>query len=641
LVFHTMRAFFVAVAIGVVATGAQALPQRSLVARPLPPGVLAAAEAGATGALDAATARALTDSLLAAVSATRQLKPLRPVPVRVAGRAEVRARLEEITRQDGIETSLRQEQVLLRHLGLVPADTDLVRLYHDLLEEQLAGFYDIDRRDLVLADWVPRASQTVVLDHELVHALQDQHFSLRVRKKLGFDSADAEAAWHALVEGDATAVMVQMDLAPSGQSFTALADSGTATTLGAPAARAAAGSVVSARFQAAPRAVRESLSFPYAAGLRYVAALHRQGGWRAVDDAFVHPPTSTEQVLHPERRDNNKDLPVRVQIPDLRGVLGSAYQQAATGVLGEHDIVTYLSHYVDPALAQVAASGWGGCAYGLYHASDGQPPLFILTSVWDSEDDAVEFYGGLIGALEARHPQQTGYAEGSSQDQILWYQDPRGKYVNVLRVRERQVLCIEMAASATLARLMGKLDLSTGMDDPSPEMRAQRQADLPWNRVVAPVAAALEPRLQLPPEWTPVAAVGDTTVRLVASRGPALLRLTVDRNAAPEIGLDGYAHALAATLQKRGQDIYVQTDVDYPRPSARLYQHVFTQVENGQRVGYWLGVVDLEHGVGALLVSGPVETEPNLEPQFYALMDALEVAPAMPPSRPSPSPRGN
>jgi hypothetical protein len=638
---HTKRAWFAWIGACVWAAGAAALPQRSLVARPLPPGVLAAAEAGgAADALDPAAARALTDSLLAAVSATRGLQSLRPVPVRVAGRVEVRARLEEITRQDGIEASLRQEQTLLRHLGLVPAATDVVRLYHDLLEEQLAGFYDIDRRELVLADWVPRASQKVVLEHELVHALQDQHFSLRVRKKLGFDSADAEAAWHAVIEGDATAVMMQLDLAPSGQSFTALADSGGAAALGAPAARAAAGGVVSERFRAAPRAVRESLSFPYAAGLRYVARLHQRGGWPAIDDAFVRPPASTEQVLHPDRHDNAKDAPIRIQIPDLRGMLSAGYRPALTGVMGEHDLEVYLSHYVDPELAQVAAVGWGGCAYALYESDTGEPPFFILASTWDSEDDAVEFFGGLIGAMEARHPKQTGFAEGSSQDQIIWNQDEHGSRLNVLRVRGRDVLCIEMLPMNALIRVLHKIDVGMTIDDPTPEMRAQQKSNLPWNRAVAPVRSdALEPRLALPPEWNREQSP-DSTVVVAASRGSARIRLAVDRRASREIGLDGYAHAVAAEIQRHGQDIYVQTDADYPRTNVRMYQHVFTQVENGERIGYWLGVMDLAHGFGSLLVTGPETTEPALDELFYSLLGAVELAPAVATTTPAPSPRG-
>jgi len=41
--------------------------------------------------------------------------------------------------------------------------------------------------------------------------------------------------------------------------------------------------------------------FHYGAGLRFVRALREAGGWAQVDQAFREPPTSTMQVLHPER----------------------------------------------------------------------------------------------------------------------------------------------------------------------------------------------------------------------------------------------------------------------------------------------------------------------------------------------------
>jgi hypothetical protein len=155
-------------------------------------------------------ARHLTDSLLIEVSQLRQLRTLDRVPVGVASRGEIRGRLEQIAQEDGVTEGVREEERVFKHLGLVPRDTDLLLVYKDLLEEQLAGFYDIDLRQLIFAEWLPAEMQGMVAAHELTHALQDQHFSLRVRKKLRFDNRDAEAAWKALLEGDANAVMVEL-----------------------------------------------------------------------------------------------------------------------------------------------------------------------------------------------------------------------------------------------------------------------------------------------------------------------------------------------------------------------------------------------------------------------------------------------
>lgn len=633
-----------------------ALPQRTLIARPLPPGALAAAEpadSAVTARLTAAEARRFCDSLLASVSALRELKPLRPVPVQAASRAQIRARLEEITRQDAIEANLRQEETLFRFLGLVPADVDLLRLYYDLLEEQMAGFYDIDKREMVLADWLSPEQLAPVVTHELAHALQDMHFSLRVRKRLGFENPDAEAAWHALIEGDATAVMVERELAPFGAHFPALADSNSKVAWVAPAARAMASGFGSPRFRAAPPVVREDLAFPYDHGMRYVASLYANGGWPAVDAAYIHPPASTEQILHPDRIGNLKDAPVRITIPDLRGLLGEKYKPASSGVLGEHEVTSYLAHYIDPEVARVSAEGWGGCSYTLYSGDAGspglapEPPTLVLVSVWDSEDDAVEFFGGLIGALEARYPDQLGDAEASSQDQVIWKVDASGTLVNVLKLAGRQVTCIEAMPEPRLMRALHKLESGVVVDDPSPDLRTREKANLMWNRLATTVTAgAITPRIALPPEWTPLEVSPDSLATLAARRGDAQLQLCVDRGASRELGLDGYAHQIAARLQARGHDVYVQTDVEFQRPGCKMYQHTFTQIEGTTPMLYYLGVADLGQGYGSLQIWGPddeTEGAKALEQLFYDLMSRMEFVPeaAAAPATPGASPSQN
>jgi hypothetical protein len=433
-----------------------------------------------------------------------------------------------------------------------------------------------------------------------------------------------------LIEGDATAVMAELALRPSGKHFTALADSAAAPALMTPVARAIAGGFDSQRFRAAPALVREELSFPYVQGLRYVTELYRTGGWKAVDAAYIHPPASTEQILHPQRIDNIKDAPIQVTVPDLRGLLGENFQPAAAGVLGEHELLQYLSHYVDPEVARAAAEGWGGCSYALYDGGPGEPSAFALVSVWDSEDDAVEFFGGLIGVLESRYPKQEGSAESSSQDQVIWNLDKDGKRVNVLRLHDRQVMCLEAMPGPRLMRVINKLDTGVEIQDPTPEMRARQKENLAWNRRAAPVQqGALRPRLTLPVGWTQVEPPdADTLAIFAAVNGKNRLELVVDRGASNELGLDGYAHAVAANFQSHGKNVYVQTDVDFPRESDTLYQHIFMQDEGGEKIGYYLGVANLRQGLGYLWMRGPADDDTtNLERTFYELLGNMELVP--------------
>src|SRR4029078_12638071 len=79
-----------------------------------------------------------------------------------------------------------------------PADAD----------KKLQGYYSIKDKTLFLYDDLKGSYQRGVLIHEMLHALQDQHFGLEKLHQSAFGS-DAELALAALVEGDATFAMIE------------------------------------------------------------------------------------------------------------------------------------------------------------------------------------------------------------------------------------------------------------------------------------------------------------------------------------------------------------------------------------------------------------------------------------------------
>ena len=108
-----------------------------------------------------------------------------------------------------------------------------------------------------------------------------------------------------------------------------------------------------------------------------------------------------------------------------------------------------------------------------------------------------------------------------------------------------------------------------------------------------------------------------------------LREVGVDRAAKDRLGAGGYAHVLAQRIQQRGTDVYVHTDVVYPRADRPLYQHVFAQVEGGHRIVYYIGVVELQPGFGYVLVTEPEDGDaPSMDADFYKLLDTLQVVPA-------------
>ena len=73
----------------------------------------------------------------------------------------------------------------------------------------IQGYYSIKDKAIVLYDDITGAYERGVLIHEMVHALQDQHFKLAKLHQGSFGS-DAEHALAALIEGDATFTMIEV-----------------------------------------------------------------------------------------------------------------------------------------------------------------------------------------------------------------------------------------------------------------------------------------------------------------------------------------------------------------------------------------------------------------------------------------------
>jgi len=249
--------------------------------------------------------------------------------------------------------------------------------------------------------------------HELTHALQDQHFNLRRFEHWPKGDSDAELAAHALIEGDATLAMA-LYIANNPLRPLAFLKSLGSTRL------------PSEELDKAPRALRETLLFPYQDGEKWVFILYKQGGWDRVSKAFTELPQSTEQILHPEKYFAHEP-PVRVTLPDIAPLLDRsssseirgrrsevgqdlrtprppAWKRLDSDVNGEWGFYLILDQFLkSPAESRRAAEGWGGDRFALYEGPRGEAMLVSL-SVWDTESDAREFFDAYVKRTELRYP---------------------------------------------------------------------------------------------------------------------------------------------------------------------------------------------------------------------------------------------
>ena len=296
---------------------------------------------------------ATTAAVLKETSDIRELPILRPVKSGAQSRIEIEQMLIKNLDEQMTPAEMHATEVTLRKFGLAPNEFEYRSFIIRLLTEQVAGYYDSKTREFHLADWLDLEGQKPVMVHELTHALQDQHFHLRRFEKWPHGDSDAELAAHALIEGDAT---LAMTIYMAQNPLVALAFS---RSLGST-------NMVSVQFNQAPRALRESLIFPYGQGTEWATQLYKRGGWSMISKAFTRLPLSSEQIIHPEKY-FSYERPIKVAVPDLRDLLGSGWKEIDSDVNGEWSYYLILDQFLNsPSESRRAAAGWAGDHYKIY-----------------------------------------------------------------------------------------------------------------------------------------------------------------------------------------------------------------------------------------------------------------------------------
>ena len=228
------------------------------------------------------------------------------------------------------------------------------------------------------------ADDQALVVHAYAHALQDQHFGLNAA---GDEAAttDAALALEALLEGDATLVAGLYrygDLA--GADWDHLGE----LVLMAEQPNCGEGLDQDPAFD-------RLAHFPNWEGRQFVQALYESGGWKAIDSAYVNPPRSTEEILHPGRYGVGGSAPASVLVPDLSTSLGEEWAIAWQDTFGEFVMGLYLGLVLPEERAWDAVNGWSGDTFVLWEHEDGRR-LWLWRSMWDSVEEAAEFESALL-----------------------------------------------------------------------------------------------------------------------------------------------------------------------------------------------------------------------------------------------------
>jgi hypothetical protein len=319
------------------------------------------------------------------VTDIRGLQAKNPVDPVVLDDAGIRKITSEGFQKDNPKAIVAANERLLKGLGLLPADASLEDLYTEMLGSQVAGLYSPDDKQLYVVSRSGKIgpTQKATFSHEYTHALQDQTFDLSSLKLDEIGEGDRGLARLSLVEGDATLVMSLWEV----QHLSRLE---LLQLIGE-----SLNPEISASLESLPKVLQESLMFPYTAGLTFAQTLQMSGGWPAVNDAFEHPPASTEQVIHPDKYAAGEE-PVKVDLPDdLAARMGDGWKVGLEDTLGEFQLRLWLDQAADAdgvASSTTASEGWGGDRVTLLDGPNGAWAIALKTT-WDTPQDATEFIG--------------------------------------------------------------------------------------------------------------------------------------------------------------------------------------------------------------------------------------------------------
>ena len=308
---------------------------------------------------------ALLPELQAFVEQERGLKFKTAVEFKLLADADFRKRLQELQDEERDPEEIADTKDVLVALGLLDKSVDLQATIDKLLGGAVAGFYDPETDELVVRGNDATISVQSTMVHELVHALQDQHFNLD-RDELEDRDDEQSQAFSGLVEGDATHIE---------EKWLATRSSAERRR-----AREEENAQVS-DLRDVPEVLLTLLTFPYATGPNLVDAVRANGGQRRLDEAFTAPPTTSEQLIHPEKFLRNEGG-VKVEPPAAEGEVFDE------GVLGELGLLLMLAEEIDGTTARRAAAGWGGDWYVAWHK--GEQSCVRTDIVMDSEQEASE-----------------------------------------------------------------------------------------------------------------------------------------------------------------------------------------------------------------------------------------------------------
>jgi hypothetical protein len=334
-----------------------------------------------------------------------------PLKKQVISRPEIEKYLVENLHEEMTPGEIHAQEALVRALGLVPRDFSLEKFLVGFYTEQAAGFYDPKRKTMFIADWIPAEMQAMTLSHELTHALQDQNWDLDSYMHAARDDDDATSARQAVVEGYATAAMIQQSA--GGVELGQL-----------PSLAPLIENLIPQQFEEfpafsqAPYFFRMEALFPYMQGMGFIQAGLQLGGWKDLKVLFEQPPQATKQIFEPQTYFHHQAFPkiALAHPPAIEDVAGLRF--ISENSMGELGYYSLLGQLISEDEAKTVGQAWLADRYLLYERSGGNEYTLVVRTRWESAEQAQAFFRDYHTILTNKYSELTA-DKRSSPDEFM------------------------------------------------------------------------------------------------------------------------------------------------------------------------------------------------------------------------------
>ena len=378
------------------------------------------------------------NELIEAAERVRGLKFLNPPKVVLLSREDFVERT--VSGLDEQLEDIDSEDAMYKLLGLLEPETSLREIYHDMFSNATTGYYDSEKKELVVPvkEGGIDISTQLTLIHELVHALTDQHFDFhKASTELAEnDETDKYYALSAVIEGDAVEAETRYyseELTDEEKEEGKMELDASTPSLSIPPSQEIIQNEIDRQLSSEtpvspnlpdppriPKFISSSFQFSYTHGSLFLRSLVGRDpmnasvvlndeDFKAINELYTKIPASTEQIYFSEKYRSEEPLEVNHLVADLPGyqlvetntwgaltfaamfdqVLGFHVpdQSAMTDLMGE-DGLPSAAFILSASPRRKAVEGWGGDRYSLWY--NGSEVAMAMTYRGDEASDAQE-----------------------------------------------------------------------------------------------------------------------------------------------------------------------------------------------------------------------------------------------------------